>query len=276
MITLISQSNCHHIPHKRFNMSINTHNASSSASGVAPSDVETEGTSGSDTIFWRADGSFISQSGRQSWINTDEDGEALLAPKPTLAEIADLVKSDVKFTDNTADTRFDSFHQPFVAAAEVFDTAFKELFVQGQLEYRLQNDLTVTRYVAENAVEEYITVDEEGTNGIKLVKVYEAYGGLIAPYVGAFKEEVPEEHKHIWMKKCLVYRNLIWCARHNMLEVVNKIAPDTLNLGTGLADERNLAVYWRYGNASGTNATPSLVSDGGSTMADSDSDSHDD
>jgi hypothetical protein len=179
-----------------FQSSINTNNPSS-ASGVDPSHVTTQGTSrsGSDAIFRNPDGTVVSQSERQNWIKTDHLPEALLVTKSSLAEIAKYVKNQVKFTDKNYNTRFVTFHQAFVDAVEVFNASFKELFVpQVDLKYRLLNDLTVARYTTKNAVEQRIEIEDEGTYP-KLWNAFQAGAGMLEPYQKALeegrKEEVP-------------------------------------------------------------------------------------
>ncbi|KAH8089010.1 hypothetical protein HD553DRAFT_333635 [Filobasidium floriforme] len=250
-----------------FRTSINTNNPSS-ASGVDPSHVTTQGTSrsGSDAIFRNPDGSVVSQSERQGWIKPDQPDEQVLATKPTLAQIATYVTNQVKFTDKNYNTRFAGFHQSFLAAVKVFDAAFKELFVpQVDLKYRLQNNLTVT---AKNAVEQRISIEDEGAYP-KLWDAFQALGGLQDPYNQArgeaSKDEVPEEHKPIWLKRCDGYRKLMWCARNILIEVINAIAEGTLVARTEV--ELGGAVTWTgswlpKGIPPDASVAPPLVDDG--------------
>jgi hypothetical protein len=245
----------------------------SSVSGVGPSDATTQTASGSsftDGISY-ADGSAIPESERRNWIKTDRLPEELLATKPILAQIANYVKNQVKFTDKNYNTRFVSFHQAFVAAVQVFDAAFKELFVQVELKYRLFNNLTVTRYTAKNAVEQRILIGDEGTYP-KLWDAFQALGGLLVPYSQArgeaSREEIPEEHKPIWLKRCDGYQNLIWCARNILIKVANEIAEGTLTVDAVGGPVRWTSSWAPKDIFSSASGPPSLADDV-STVADS-------
>jgi hypothetical protein len=253
----------------------NTSMKPSSVSGVGPSDATTQTASGSRStgILTYEDGSVIPESERQNRIKTDQLLEQLLATKPTLAKIADYIKNQVKFTDRNYNTRFVSFHQPFMEAVAVFDAAFEELFVQVRLQHRLYNNLTVNPHTAKNAVEKHISVEDEGTYP-KLWHAVQALSGLLVPYNQArgeaSKDEVPEEHKPIWLKRCDGYQHLMWCARNILIEVVNEIAEGTLTVDAVGGPVRWTSSWGPKDIFPGASGPPSLVFDG-STVVDSDS-----